>query len=258
MYHQAGAWSLPATFEGDLAWRLDRDDPVTTVMLNGRLDLRSAPTLGYLLHRCVAECPAAVVVDLSTIQVVDDRALRVFPSAARGGAGFPSVPLLVCGAGDKLTGPLRRLAVTRLFPTRAAACAAATTPAALADRLTIRLTPGRTAPAEGRALVEQACRDWDLPGVLSHALVVASELCANASNHGRPPLRLVLVRTGTHLHLVMRDGSERRPELRQRPSDGEPMESGNGLHLVSAFVSDWGARPTVDGKAVSAAIPLAG
>jgi anti-sigma regulatory factor (Ser/Thr protein kinase) len=256
--YQPGARSLPAGSEGELAWRIDRDDLVTTVMLHGRLDLRSAQTLGAVLSRCVAECPAAVVVDMSTIRVGDDRALRVFPSAVRGDAGFPPVPLLVCGGDGDLGEPLRRLAVTRVFPTRAAARAAATTPAALANRLATRLTPGRTAPAEGRACVEQACRGWNLPEVLSHARVVASELCANATSHGRPPLRLVVVRTDTHLHLVVRDGSERRPELRERPHDGEPMESGNGLYLVSAFVSGWGVRSTADGKAVSAALPLSG
>jgi hypothetical protein len=256
--YQAGARSRPAVFEDGLTWWVDRDDPVTTVMLHGRLDLRSGPMLGTVLSRCVAECPTAVIVDLSTIQVGDDRALRMLPWAARREAGFPPVPLLVCGADDDIAGPLRRLAVTRAFPTRAAARAAATTPAALADRLTTRLSPGRTAPAEGRAFVEEACLTWELPGVLQHAQVVASEMCANAASHGRPPLGLALIRTGTHLHIVVRDGSERRPVLRQPPRDGEPMESGNGMHLVAAFASGWGVRPTVGGKAVSAALPLTG
>jgi anti-anti-sigma regulatory factor len=256
--YQAGARSLPAVSEGELTWRVDRDDPVTTVMLHGRLNLRSAPTLGTVLSRCVAECPAAVIVDLSTIRVGDDRALRVLPSAARGEAGFPPVPLLVCGVDERLAEPLRRLGVGRGYPVRAAARAAATTAATLADRMTARLSPGRTAPAEGRAFVEEACRAWDLPGTLGHAQVVASELCANAASHGRPPLGLALIRTGTHLHIVVRDGSERRPVLRERPRDGEPMESGNGMHLVAAFASGWGVRPTVGGKAVAAALPLDG
>jgi anti-anti-sigma regulatory factor len=256
--YQAVARSLPAVSGGELTWRVDRDDPVTTVMLHGRLDLRSAPTLGTVLSRCVAECPAAVIVDLSTIRVGDDRALRVLPTATRAEAGFPPVPLLVCGAAERLAEPLRRLGVGRGYPVRAAARAAVTTAVAPAERLTTRLNPGSTAPAEGRAFIEEACRTWELPGILGHAQVVASELCANAASHGRPPLGLVVIRTRTHLHIVVRDGSERPPELRERPRDGEPMESGNGLHLVAAFASGWGVRPTVGGKAVSAALPLPG
>jgi len=256
--YQAVARSLPTVSGGELTWRVDRDDPVTTVMLHGRLDLRSAPTLGTVLSRCVAECPAAVIVDLSTIRVGDDRALRVLPTATRAEAGFPPVPLLVCGAAERLAEPLRRLGVGRGYPVRAAARAAVTTAVAPAERLTTRLNPGSTAPAEGRAFIEEACRTWELPGILGHAQVVASELCANAASHGRPPLGLVVIRTRTHLHIVVRDGSERPPELRERPRDGEPMESGNGLHLVAAFASGWGVRPTVGGKAVSAALPLPG
>jgi len=256
--YQAVARSLPAVSGGELTWRVDRDDPVTTVMLHGRLDLRSAPTLGTVLSRCVAECPAAVIVDLSTIRVGDDRALRVLPTATRAEAGFPPVPLLVCGAAERLAEPLRRLGVGRGYPVRAAARAAVTTAVAPAERLTTRLNPGSTAPAEGRAFIEEACRTWELLGILGHAQVVASELCANAASHGRPPLGLVVIRTRTHLHIVVRDGSERPPELRERPRDGEPMESGNGLHLVAAFASGWGVRPTVGGKAVSAALPLPG
>jgi anti-sigma regulatory factor (Ser/Thr protein kinase) len=246
---------------GELAWRIDRDGAVTTFMLHGRLDFESAAPLRAGLLRCLAECPAAIVVDISTTQIDDDLALLVFPSVVREGAGFPPATLMLCGAGEARVPRLAQLGITdqvRLFPSRAAARAAAhasaTDPAALSRRLATRLSADHSAPAQGRALVERACREWRLPDLVPAAQIVVSELCANAVDHGRPPLRLVVARCGARLHVVVRDGSGQLPRLRRRPTDGEPMESGNGLHLVAAFAGSWGVQPTVDGKAVWATL----
>jgi hypothetical protein len=65
-----------------------------------------------------------------------------------------------------------------------------------------------------------------------------------------------VARMGSGLQLVVRDGSSQPPLTRPRRADGQPMESGNGMHLISAFAAAWGTRPTVDGKVVWATIPV--
>jgi anti-sigma regulatory factor (Ser/Thr protein kinase) len=249
--------AAPEPDAGRLAWLVDRDDPVTTVVLHGRLDSDGVPALRTGLLSCLAECPAAVVVDVSTVRVDDDPAVLVFPSVVGEGDGFPPVPLLLCGADHDLTARLVRLRIhryARLFPTREAARAAATAPAALAGRVVAPLAADASAPAEARDLTERACRAWRLRDLVVPAQLLVSELCTNAILHGRPPVRLVLTLTGTHLHVVVRDGEPRLPVVRRRPPDGDLMASGNGLHLVTAVAAAWGAQPTVDGKAVWAAI----
>ena len=236
-----------------LTWQVDRDGPVTRLTPRGRLDDGSAPALRDGLLQCLAEYPAAVIMDLSALRLTDETALA---SIVSDGDQLPPVPLLLAGARDDLARRLERLDIAPVYPTSEAARAAATTPAALADRFAASLVADRSAPAQGRAVVERACRAWRLADLLSAASIVVSELCANAVTHGRPPLRLVVTRTGTGLHLVVRDGSRLPPLLRPRRADGQPTESGNGLHLVAALAGAWGTRPTVDGKAVWATISI--
>ena len=237
-----------------LTWQVDRDGSVTSLTPLGRLDAASAPAVRDGLLRYLAECPAAVVVDLSALRVGEDSALLVFLSVAADRDGLPPVPLLLAGAADDLARRLENLDVP-LYPTAEAARAAATAEAALADRLATTLAADRSAPAQGRELVERACRAWRLTALTAAASLVVSELCANAVVHGRPPLRLLVARTRTSLHLVVRDGSPQPPVARPRRPHGQPAESGNGMHLVSAFAGAWGTWPTVDGKVVWATIP---
>jgi anti-sigma regulatory factor (Ser/Thr protein kinase) len=253
---------------------------VTTLTPRGRPDDRSGPVLRDGVLQCLAEYPAAVIVDLSALGVGDDSWLTLLASIVSGAGDrtgdrtgdqaddqtderdgdrvgdLPPVPLLFAGAGEDVARRLAELHVDPPYPTVEAARAAATTPSALADRYATSLAADRSAPARGRAVVERACRAWRLANLVPAASLVVSELCANAVTHGLPPVRLVVARTGTSLHLVVRDGSPQPPRLRPRGADGQPMESGNGMHLVSAFVRAWGTRRTVDGKAVWATIPI--
>jgi anti-sigma regulatory factor (Ser/Thr protein kinase) len=241
-------------------WQVDRDGPVTTLTPRGRPDDGSGPPLRDALLQCLAEYPAAVIVDLSALGVGDDPWLTLLASIVAGAGdrdgGLPPVPLLFAGAGEDVARRLAGLHLNPPYSTVEAARAAATTPSAMADRFATSLVADRSAPAQGRAVVERACRAWRLADLVPAASLVVSELCANAVTHGLPPVRLVIARTATSLHLVVRDGSPQAPLLRPRRPDGQPMESGNGMHLVSAFVRAWGTRPTADGKAVWATIPI--
>ena len=234
------------------------DDLVTTVALSGPLDVADGPAIRGVLLGCLAECPAAVVVDLSAAEPGDDSALLVIAAALREAESFPPVPLLLAGAGGDLTAPLDRLGTTghaRWYPSYTAACTAATAPEALAGRLSIRLAPDKSAPAQGRELVDRACQTWALPGIAPAAQVIVSELCANAVLHGEPPFRLILLRDGGRMHIVIRDASGVMPQLRPLPDDGQPRASGNGMHLVKAFASSWAAVPTAGGGKAVWAVP---
>jgi len=109
---------------------------------------------------------------------------------------------------------------------------------------------------------------WEVPaGVAGDALLVVSELVANAVRHAGPlptstgpgvagPVRacaLFLQRMPDHLLICVYDQDRRPPVLRELSEDGE---SGRSLHLVEELAAAWGyayPNPSV-GKAVWARV----
>lgn len=101
---------------------------------------------------------------------------------------------------------------------------------------------------------------WELPGDLSAGAVarecvrtaltevdealredcalVASELAVNAVRHGRPPARLVLLRSGGDVRIEVTSGSgSTRPQMREPATEAD---SGRGLALVARMSAESG------------------
>jgi hypothetical protein len=244
-----------------LTHRIQHHGTVLALGLSGQLTGADRPAVREVLLRCLAECPAALAVDLSGVRVTGDEPLVAIPAALREARGWPPVPVLLYGAGPELVGRLDRLGITgqaRHLASREQALAAASDQPRLASRVTDTLTATPQAPAQGRALLHRACRGWQLGAVAQAAEVIMSELCANVVMHARTSMRIIVNRTVTHLYLVVRDGDPDLPLRRPLPPGGSPVDTGNGLHLVAAFATAWGAMPTTDGKAVWASLRLPG
>jgi len=107
---------------------------------------------------------------------------------------------------------------------------------------------GDSVPA-GRRYVETTLRSWNCTDTdaCEAAVLLASEVLANAVRHGQGPIRLRLLRTPAHLTVEVTDHSTRRP---RRMHVGTDAESGRGLGLVDALAANWGVRPTNNGKTV--------
>src|SRR2546430_16089359 len=75
---------------------MDRNDLVT-VSLSGPLTLDRTTDLRGILLRCLAECPSAVVVDLTGATVASDLPLTVFPAVARPPSRGPRAPVPLAG-----------------------------------------------------------------------------------------------------------------------------------------------------------------
>src|SRR5262245_28017411 len=76
----------------------DLDADVTTVRAYGVLDLQTAATMRAVLLKVIAECPAAVSVDVSDCTAALPAALAVFPAVTRYHAGQLVVPVSLGGA----------------------------------------------------------------------------------------------------------------------------------------------------------------
>src|SRR5262249_4591480 len=76
----------------------DLEADVTTVRVNGVLDLQTAAEVRAVLLKVIAECPAAVIVDVAGCTAAHPAALTVFPAVTRHHAWQPVVAVSLGGA----------------------------------------------------------------------------------------------------------------------------------------------------------------
>jgi anti-sigma regulatory factor (Ser/Thr protein kinase) len=99
-----------------------------------------------------------------------------------------------------------------------------------------------------RALVRSTLHEWNLNTVSDLAVLLVSELVANALRHGSGPVGVRVERTGKDALLV--EVSDSRPELPLTRDATPDDEGGRGLQLVARASRRWGTRTGPDGKTV--------
>jgi DNA-binding NarL/FixJ family response regulator len=105
-----------------------------------------------------------------------------------------------------------------------------------------------------RNFVKEHLRDWEIDEPLDDALLVVSELAANALTHARSSYRIRLSATPLVLRIEVDDTGAGTPEP-QPLTDTE--EHGRGLHLVDALAASWGMESAdTGGKRVWAELAL--
>jgi hypothetical protein len=236
--------------------RIDRNDLVT-VSLTGPLTLDHSTDLRGVLLRCLAECPSAMVIDLTGATADSDLPLAVFPAVARHANRWPGAPVLLAVPPGSLADRFarrRRHRYLPVFPSREAAVASLADTGGFAPALRTGLPFTPDALPTARRLVGEACRGWGLAHLSGYAELIASELAANAVRHAAPPLRLVAAARGAYVHIVVRDGTPLLPRLLPLPTRGVPPIVDHGLALVDAVATAWGCLRTAGGKAVWATL----
>lgn len=148
------------------------------------------------------------------------------------------------------------------FPVGRAAVTGTTRPAA-PRTVQLCLSGDLTGCGQARVFTERALLDWGLDRCVDDALMVVSELTANAMLHARrcgtgderePDVRLRLTRRPTQLVCAVTDRSDAVPVSPHAPDSFQ--EHGRGLFLVEALAQHWGwTRYTPSGKTVWAILP---
>ncbi|MER5473000.1 ATP-binding protein [Streptomyces sp. NPDC002685] len=127
-------------------------------------------------------------------------------------------------------------------------------------------------PAAGPPVLRGQRRDlrrrmteWGLEHACEDVLLVTGELIANALEHGRPPVRVVLTETrsdeGRRLRIEVTDAGTGPDVGRVRATWRHPSfslaDGGRGLLIVDTLAENWGDEPTAEGHTVWADVDCA-
>lgn len=248
----------PADSQWSVSVETDIDAAVALMTLRGKWERRLWSAAVTALHKCLAEHPEALIVDLTELDDPASGSALAWVTAQRNAAAMqPPVQIALCVPPDlPLADRLQRLGARRFLPVYAKVRQARVAIASrlpLTERLSVTLQPDADAPRIARTLVHDACMAWNMPDLLRQSELVISELVTNAVRHARTELAVVISLRGRCLHLSVYDRlahPPRQPRL-ARPRPGAPLdELGRGLQTVTATAVAWGSLPTRTGKVV--------
>ncbi len=238
---------------GQFSVEMVHTQPVSVVRPDGVLDAYTAADLRVALLECVAEQPAGLVIDVSTLSVADDVGLTVVAAVAQQAARWPGTRLIIAGASHDLVHAARTLGVLGYvtFCPDLAAAKVEVGQWPVPPRRQQQIPPDRNAPGVARTVVQEFCAAEGVRGE-DAAQLVASELVTNAVLHAGTPIDLTLRLIPPMLHIAVRDGGD--GEARLSGIVDESSESGRGLLLVDALAAAWGSFLPHTGKIVWATV----
>jgi anti-anti-sigma regulatory factor len=236
-----------------LSWHLDAYKTLSIMTVRGGLDAASSPALHHAVELCLENGPVALIMDLSAMTVLEDDAMAVFAEIIRIAGWWPGTPVLLC-APDPVDPGLRTLAAG-VPPTVFGSVAGAWDALDAGERdplITEQLLPAAGEARRARDLATEACLRWDLPHLVGHAALIASELVINAVEHARTVVTLQLKLGWHYLYVAVAEGSAAPPVIVRASRAGD---GGNGLLVVESLAHQWGYVQRANGKVVWAALP---
>jgi hypothetical protein len=229
----------------------------SVLTVHGLLDTTTYQSLRDVIIKAALEVPAAVIIDISDLEVPAPSALAVFTSARWHVGRWPEVPiLLVCGdrAGrDAIT----RNGVSRYVPayadvdSAAAAALDSDIPARRRRRARASLPAEMVSLRQSRELVNDWLTVWSRTELIPAAKVVVTEFVENVLQHTDSGPEVRLETDGSLVTVAVQDRSHRVPALNEYSIT---RHIPSGLGLVAAMCRMWGNAPTSTGKTVWAVI----
>lgn len=222
-----------------LACQVSRIDGYVVLRLSGELTVRTGPKVRAVLRTLLLD-RARVLVDLAGLTVDTPAAVAVFRAALAATGGWPSARLVLFGAGERMADALRRGGTVRSIPLAATRESAED----LLHHRPERVSRCADLPADpyaatlARALIADACADWDLADRYDRAALIGTELVTNAVEHTAAPSTLVLVVDRADLRVAVRDTLP--IDEAQLRRFGDVSGPGQGLLLVAGLSRTWG------------------
>jgi histidine kinase-like protein len=232
---------------------VQRRSPIAVIALYGTLDQNSVVRAVVALRDCLADAPAAMLIDIGHLRIANQTSLRPVIGLFDEIRAWPRTHIGICAASPANEAMFATESPTLYADVDAGMIAALTLP--VVPRKTIALAPDADAPAVARDFVTATCSDWGLTRVAKLATLIASELVTNAVIHARTPAVMALQRTASELHVSVQD-NDPRPMYRPAPgaTGAHNGDHGRGLLILDAMADGWGTLPTATGKVVWATV----
>jgi anti-sigma regulatory factor (Ser/Thr protein kinase) len=217
--------------------------------VSGDLSLRSVPQLRTAIYKALVD-HGRVIVDVAAVKLRARSAVLLFPAIQAKAGGWPWVRLVLAGADPRFRAAVVASRVDAYVPS----CEDPTEASLLLGRRPPRVRQRRefeavvVAPRLTRRFVAETCIAWELSDELTEkAVLVASELVANAVDHAGTAATVTVELDGGALRVAVRDGCGDRLVARD-PGPADPR--GRGVLLMDRLAVEWGVRDHVDGKTV--------
>lgn len=215
----------------------------------GLLDITTCHLLRDHLLKVATDSPRAVIVELGALTLESPAPLSVFASVHARLAEWPNVPLLLVPGSEHVERTLHRGQLRRFVPVRAGLRAAVDAIGAAPPRLTTmtRLTNRLTSPRVAREFTRHTCDEWGANDIVDDAVLLVSELVANAVVHTSADPGLCLELRRGVFSVAVYDDEPGRVSVRD---PGAGLAGVHGLLLVAQVAAAWGCAPTLDGGKV--------
>lgn len=129
------------------------------------------------------------------------------------------------------------------------------TPPRHADEACRVFDPDTTSARAARQWCTPLLERWGAGARQPDAVLVLSELIANAIRHGDGAVEVRLHRRPGELRIEVSDEGPADPVVLRRPDAASP--TGRGLGIIEHVAADWGVRPRQEGgKTVWASLPV--
>jgi anti-anti-sigma regulatory factor len=171
----------------------------------GLLTMRNRRRLRTAVLKCLADCPTAVVLDLSDCSLVDQLAAAVFVAIRREAAAGPAINVLLCGASGAMAERIKALdPVQPMYATRDDAIDAIGRAPVVAAWRRQRFPVAPESTSLAGCMVADACADWQLPDLIHPARSVMFELVHAAYVCSPEELRIIVSQRPGSLLLSVR------------------------------------------------------
>jgi hypothetical protein len=167
--------------------------------------MRNRRRLRSAVLKCLADCPTAVLVDLSDCHLADQLAAAVFVTVRREAAVGPAINVLLCGASGDLRDRIMALDPSQpSYQTRREAIDAIRGGPVVGSWRRQRLPVAPESTSLAGCLVADACIDWNLPDLIHPARAVMFDLVRAAYVCSPVELRVIVAQRLNGLLLSVR------------------------------------------------------
>ncbi|OBI10668.1 sulfate transporter [Mycobacterium sp. E2462] len=241
----------PVAESSSLAVATRTDDSVAVLSVDGVLDASNSAALRDGIVAATADEPAAVVVDISGLQVHADAASRAFIGAHWQLPAKPHVPILLACNSRATRETITRSGVAHFLPVhssdKAAIKAQAQRSRRAVRRADVRLPADLTSLRESRRLVREWLTAWSQPTLIPVALVVVNVFVENVLEHTASVPVIRIEAHGDTAAVAVSDANTAPAAQLPAPATGIDV---SGLAIVDALSRAWGSTPTATGKTV--------